>query len=235
MKGWFPEAASSYAGEIDGLIIFITVVVGIWFILAEGVLIYFALRFRRKEGRKATYLPGRTLRAMAFVLVPCALILGFDLLIDGVAAPVWDRIKQTLPPHDQLVRITGVQWAWRFTLPGPDGELDTADDFEVVNDLHVPVDDVVQFELTSNDVLHSIWIPELRLKQDAVPGRTIRGWFKATKEGKYEVICAEICGFGHTMMKGILTVESPDAYREWLESKTTEAETRKRKEEKEPG
>jgi cytochrome c oxidase subunit 2 len=235
MKGWFPEAASSYAGEIDGLIIFITVVVGIWFILAEGVLIYFALRFRRKEGRKATYLPGRTLRAMAFVLVPCALILGFDLLIDGVAAPVWDRIKQTLPPHDQLVRITGVQWAWRFTLPGPDGELDTADDFEVVNDLHVPVDDVVQFELTSNDVLHSIWIPELRLKQDAVPGRTIRGWFKATKEGKYEVICAEICGFGHTMMKGILTVESPDAYREWLESKTTEAEARKREEEKEPG
>ncbi len=235
MAGWLPEAASSYAGEIDWLIIFITVVVGIWFLVAEGILIYAALRYRRKEGRRAAYLPARTLRAMAVILVPCAIILGFDLVIDGVAAPVWDRIKQTLPPYDHLVRITGVQWAWRFTLPGPDGELDTNDDVEVVNDLHVPLNDVVQFELTSSDVLHSLWIPELRLKQDAVPGRTIRGWFKPTREGTYEVICAEICGFGHTMMKGALVVEGREAYHQWLQSKTAEAQARKRKEEKEQG
>jgi cytochrome c oxidase subunit 2 len=223
MARWLPTAASSYAGEIDWVIIFITVV-------AEGALIYSALRYRRKEGRRASYLPARTLRAMAVILVPCALILGFDLAIDSVATPVWHQIKESLPPHDEVVRITGQQWAWRFTLPGPDGELDTDDDVDVVNDLHVPLNDVVEFELTSSDVIHSLYIPDFRLKQDAVPGRTIRGWFKPTREGKYEVVCAELCGFGHTMMKGSLVVEGREAYHQWLQSKIAEAQAQRRKE-----
>jgi cytochrome c oxidase subunit 2 len=216
---WLPEAASSYAGDIDGLLVFITVVVGVWFLGAEAVLVALSLRFRRREGRPAAYIPATRLRVMAAVLVPCAVILGFDLVIDAVAAPVWAKVKETQPPHDELVRITGEQWAWRFRYPGPDGALDTEDDFETVNDLHVPVDAVVLFELEAKDVLHSLWIPQLRLKQDAVPGRRIRGWFKPTVEGRYEVICAEICGLGHTMMKGALVVEAQSAYREWISSK----------------
>jgi cytochrome c oxidase subunit 2 len=205
MSLWLPEAASSYAGEIDGLLVLITVIVGVWFLAAEGVLIYFALRYRRVEGRKAAYVPARTLRTMSFVLVPCAVVLGFDLVIDAAGAPVWDHVKQELPPADERVRIVGEQWAWRFTYPGADGLLDTEDDVEVINELH------------------ALWVPELRLKQDAVPGRTIRGWFKATREGSYEFICAEICGIGHTMMKAMLHVESPDAYRRWMQSKQTAA------------
>jgi cytochrome c oxidase subunit 2 len=223
MTRWLPEAASSYAGDIDGLLVFITVVVGVWFLLAEGLLVYMALRYRRRKGRPAAYLPGRTLRSMAFVLVPCAVILGFDLWIDAVAAPVWHQIKETAPPAEQTVRISGERWLWRFTYPGPDGALGTPDDIESVSELHVPVNQTVVFELTAKDVLHSLWVPELRLKQDAVPGRTIRGWFRAIREGRYEVICAEICGLLHTNMKATLVVEPAADYLRWLQSKTSPA------------
>ncbi len=215
---WLPEAASSYAEKIDGLLVFITVIVGAWFLASEALLVYLALRYRRVEGRPAAYIPANTLRVMAVVLVPCVVILVFDLVIDAVAAPVWHEIKETQPPHDALIRVSGEQWAWRFFYPGPDGVLDSADDFEVVNEMHVPVGAVVLFELVAKDVLHSLWIPALRLKQDAVPGRSIRGWFKATREGRYEIICAEICGFGHTLMKSGLVVENQTAYRAWLDS-----------------
>jgi cytochrome c oxidase subunit 2 len=79
---------------------------------------------------------------------------------------------------------------------------------------------VLRFELTSRDVLHSFFVPELRTKQDAVPGRTITGWFEPTALGTFEIICAEICGFGHTLMKGALTVEREEEYRSWLNART---------------
>jgi cytochrome c oxidase subunit 2 len=217
---WLPPAASSYAGDIDGLLVSITVIVGAWFIVAEALLLFFALRFRRREGRRAAYLPGDRLRVMSFVLVPCAVILCFDLFIDAAAGPVWTAIKETSPEPELRVRIQGEQWAWRFTYPGPDGEFGTEDDRETVNELHVPLDSVVGFELAAKDVLHSLWIPALRLKQDAVPGRSIRGWFIPTAPGRYEIICAEICGFGHTLMKGALVVEDREAFQTWLDARS---------------
>jgi len=216
---WLPQAASSYAADIDGLLVEITWIVGAWFVIAELVLLFLIFRFRRKQGTRAAYLPGKSLRAMCVVLVPCAVILGFDLFIDAIAAPVWASIKESRPPHDELVRITGEQWAWRFTYPGPDGKLDTDDDIHSLNEMHVPVDKVVQFELGSRDVLHSFFVRELRTKQDAVPGRTITGWFEPTVPGTFEIVCAEICGFGHTLMKGSLTVESEEDYRSWLSAR----------------
>jgi cytochrome c oxidase subunit 2 len=230
LESWLPKAASSFAGDVDWLLGFITWIVGIWFLAAEGILIFFVLRYRRRPGVRAAYVPARRLRAMAFVLVPCAAILGFDLVIDAVAAPIWHRIKETLPPAQETIRITGEQWAWRFRLPGPDGRLDTADDIEVVNELHLPVDAVVQFELTAKDVIHSFWMPEMRLKQDAVPGRTIRGWFQPTRVGHYEMDCAQICGLGHTMMKASVVVESREAYESWVREKAGSAQVTSREE-----
>lgn len=219
MPDWLPEPASSYAADLDWLLIFITVIVGVWFVVAEVLLIYMALRFRRRPGIKAAYIPARGLRAMSFVLLPCAVILMLDLWIDAVAAPIWDHIKTELPENpDEYVRITGEQWMWRVRYAGPDGLLDTADDVETFNDLRFPVNAVVQFELTAKDVLHSLWVPALRLKQDAVPGRVIRGWVQPILEGSYEVICAEICGVGHTMMKGALLVQSREEFDSWLAS-----------------
>jgi cytochrome c oxidase subunit 2 len=223
MPNWLPEAASSYAGRIDYLLILITVIVGVWFLVAEGLLVYMALRFRRREGRTAAYLPARSLKAMSWILVPCGVILMLDLVIDAAGAPVWADIKERIPPHEELVRIQGERWIWRFTYAGPDGQLDTADDFETLNDLRVPVDTVVQFDLRSKDVLHSFWVPALRLKQDAVPGRSIRGWFEPILEGSYEVVCTEICGVGHTMMKGAMQVLSREEYDQWVQTQLAAA------------
>ena len=219
IEKWLPVAASSFAKDIDGLMVFITMIVGVWFIIAEAVLLTLAFVYRDREGRKAAYLPANTLRSAAVVLIPCVLVLGFDLWIDMVATPIWDHIKVNRPEPDEVVRITGEQWSWRFTYPGADGVFDTEDDFQTVNELHVPLNKVILFELEAKDVVHSLWIPTLRLKQDAVPGRSIQGWFEPTLAGRYETICAEICGFGHTMMKAAIVVEEVEAYETWIASK----------------
>src|SRR5437867_1053276 len=100
--------------------------------------------------------------------------------------------------------------------PGPDGKFQTSDDYQVDNDLRVPVNKVVRVLLGSHDVIHSFFIPQARLKQDALPGREIPAWFNITKPGVYEIPCAELCGFGHSGMKGQLTVYSDADYQKWL-------------------
>lgn len=224
MNFWLPQAASTYARDIDGLIWMITAIVGVWFLVAEAVLLFFVVKYRKRTGRPASYVTGDRRKQIAWILVPCAAILACDLIIDGASAHVWDKMKMTEPKADLTVRIQGQQWAWIFTHPGPDGRLDTPDDVVAMNDVHVPVNKVVRFELRSNDTLHSLWIPELRLKQDAVPGRTIYGWFQGTKAGAYGVLCAELCGAAHGMMRGTLTVDEPDAYRAWLAGTAAAAE-----------
>ena len=90
------------------------------------------------------------------------------------------------------------------------------DDVELGNELHVPVNQNILVDLTSKDVLHSFFLPVVRLKQDVVPGRTIRAWFNATVPGRYELPCAELCGFGHYTMRGFLIVHSPEDYAKWV-------------------
>src|ERR671922_310118 len=114
-----------------------------------------------------------------------------------------------------FILVTVLMVVFLIVYPGPDGKLNTEDDVKFDNDLHVPVNKVVRVHLTSKDVIHSFFLPSLRLKQDAVPGRTILVWFEATKPGKYELPCAELCGFGHSGMKGWLHVHSPEEYQEW--------------------
>jgi cytochrome c oxidase subunit 2 len=113
------------------------------------------------------------------------------------------------------------QWAWVFVHGGPDRKLGTADDIVTVDELHVQVDRVYQFELMSKDVLHSFSVPVFRLKQDAVPGRTIRGWFKPTQRGRFDIQCAEICGIGHGLMPGAIVIESTEEHQAWLRAQST--------------
>ena len=120
-----------------------------------------------------------------------------------------------MPPGDVFVQVTAKQFNWDFTYPGPDGKFATEDDLTVENELHVPVDKVVRLTLQSRDVIHSLFIPNMRFKQDTLPGRRIEGWFKATKTGEFEIPCAELCGFGHSGMLGSLKVQSPTEYAAW--------------------
>ena len=122
-----------------------------------------------------------------------------------------------MPNIPPTVEVTARQFEWRLRYPGPDGEIGTIDDIHHVNDLHIPVDEEILVDLKSMDVLHSFFLPELRVKQDAVPGMKIPVWFKALEPGEYDLVCAELCGWGHYKMKGRLTVQSREDYDAWLE------------------
>ncbi|MEE9171716.1 MAG: hypothetical protein V3U41_02260 [candidate division NC10 bacterium] len=121
-----------------------------------------------------------------------------------------------MAPGDVRVHVTGKQFNWEILYPGPDGRFGTADDLQVDNELHVPVGKIVRVTLKSKDVIHSFFLPNLRLKQDTMPGREIEAWFEATKPGVYEIPCAELCGFGHSGMLGHLTVHSAEDYEKWV-------------------
>lgn len=217
MLGWLPENISTYGHKIDHVIEVIYYIVGVWFILAQAVLFYFLFFYRKKVAPKAVYERGMGLKKLAWILIPVTLVVGFDLGIDIIQGPVWDEIKIHLPQNpDQIIQITGKQFAWDFITPGVDNKLGTGDDIKTTTDLYVPVNQKIIFELNAVDVLHSFWVPQLRLKQDAVPGRTIKGWFEATKVGEYDIACAELCGVGHGNMKGRLHVLRVEDYQRWM-------------------
>lgn len=216
----YVSSASSYAGKIDGLILLILLIVGFWFMLAELVLFGLIFKFSAKKNKKALYIAGEKPAEKRWVSWPHYATLVFDVLIIVAALRVWHEVKLTMPAPDETVRIEAQQWAWTFTHAGADGKLGTPDDIRTVDELHVAVDKTYHFELTSRDVLHSFSVPAFRLKQDAVPGRVIRGWFKPTMVGEFDVQCAEICGIGHGIMPARLVIESREQHAAWLRSNT---------------
>ncbi|MBW8057448.1 MAG: cytochrome c oxidase subunit II [candidate division NC10 bacterium] len=212
LETWLPENVSTYGAEIDFLFYVIYYITGVAFILVAAAMVAFLIIFRHREGRRARYVHGNTVLEIVWT-VGTALIV---IVLGIMSEPLWARIKQQVPPSDIQVRVTGKQFNWEILYPGPDGKFETADDVQMDNELHVPVNRVVQVFLTSKDVIHSFFLPNLRLKQDALPGRTIQAWFEATKPGVYEIPCAELCGFGHSGMLGYLTVHSAKDYEKWV-------------------
>lgn len=212
----FATSASTFAPSIDHLIFLIAALVGFWLIVAEVALFWLMFRYRRKDGRPAQYVTGEEKHLTKWVTVPHFLVIVCDLVIIVPAILVWVNVKQNMPPAERTVRIFSQQWAWSFQQPGPDGILDTADDIRTVGELHVAVNTTYHFELQSRDVLHSFSVPEFRLKQDAVPGRTITGWFKATRAGTYDIQCTQMCGMGHGLMAGRIVVETPQQHAAWI-------------------
>ena len=212
-----PLSASTFSDDIDFVIKLIAVTVGVWYILANIVFFGFLFKFRDR-GEKAQYISGEEKHQKRWVTIPHYLVLICDIFLLVGAIQVWYKVKQDLPLADDKVRIIGQQWSWIFQHSGEDGKLDTPDDVTTVNELHVRVDKTYHFELQSKDVVHDFSVPVFRLKQDAVPGRTITGWFNATVEGTYDVQCAEMCGIGHGLMVASITVESEKEHLEWLKT-----------------
>ncbi|MEO6165109.1 MAG: cytochrome c oxidase subunit II [Candidatus Binatia bacterium] len=219
MHSWFPENVSTYGGDVDGIFWFIFYIVTVWFFITEGLILYFIFRYRRKPGRSAVYATGDTWSQLAWVLVPLAIVVVLDLLIDIRGADVWAKVKGQRPPAELVVHGVGKQFNWEFIYPGPDGKFGSEDDLATDNELHVPVGKVIHVILSSKDVIHSFFLPHFRLKQDAVPGRQIPVWFEATKTGEFEIPCAELCGFGHSGMNGKLFVHSPEDFQKWNQEK----------------
>ena len=220
----YVAAASTYAKDVDNLIVLIAVLVGFWFILCEGMLFWLIVRYRAKEGVRADYITGDEKDLKRWITIPHMLVLVCDVFILYGAIQVWIDIKQTLPEKPyETVRVVGQQWAWSFVHPGADGKLDTPDDIKTVDELHIAADRPYIYELEARDVLHSFSVPVFRLKQDAIPGRVIKGWFQATKTGEYDIQCAEICGIGHGMMAGRIVIQTPEQHMAWVVENTPTA------------
>ncbi|MFT4621772.1 MAG: cytochrome c oxidase subunit 2 [Myxococcota bacterium] len=212
----FQPQVSSFAGEIDSLILFVTVMVGFWYLLTKGMFFYLIFRFREKPGVKAEYITGKEKHLKRWVTIPHLVIILCDVFLIFGAVRVWYNVKQFMPEAQQTIRVVGQQWAWTFQHPGPDGELDTDDDISLIDELHIESGVTYHFMLESKDVLHNFSVPAFRLRQDAVPGRRILGWFKAEVTGEYDIQCAEMCGIGHGIMGAKLYVESPEQHSSWI-------------------
>lgn len=218
MISWYVTQASSYAADVDDLFLLIALIVGAFFLAAEFVLIWLIVKFRARPGVKARYVTGEKTSETKWVSYPHYLVLIFDIIIVAAALRVWFDVKIDLPPAEEQVRIIAQQWAWTFVHAGPDGRLDTADDIRTVSVLNLQVNRLYHFELHSKDTLHSFSVPAFRLKQDAVPGRSIVGWFRPTVTGEFDIQCAEICGIGHGLMAARVRIRSAAAQAAWMET-----------------
>ena len=216
--GWMPPDVSTYGPAIDSTTRFVFYTVGSIFILTEALLVLFVILYRRKGkgGGRADYVAGNTWKQLAWILIPVIIVTMLDLSIEAKARPVWRFVKESLPKEDMTVKVRAVQFGWEFIYPGPDGKFGTKDDLVQTNTLVVPANRVVRLIITSKDVIHSFYIPVLRFKQDAVPGREIPQWFEVTQPGKYEIACSQLCGILHWAMKGILIADTPEEYQQWV-------------------
>jgi cytochrome c oxidase subunit 2 len=244
-----PELASEHGHQIDQVIGMVHVLMFALFVVWGGLFVYMLFRFRKGRNPKADY-QGVKSHLSSWGEVGVAVVEA--ILLIGFSIPLYSQRVDALPAEDEatVVRVIGEQFAWNIHYPGPDGEfgrtvpelvdaatnpigLDrddpaAADDVTTINQLHVPVNKPVLIYLSSKDVIHSFFIPEMRIKQDAIPGLQFPLWFEPTvttaemqeikgKEGfTYEIGCAQLCGIGHYRMKGFTTVHTQEEYDAWM-------------------
>lgn len=215
-----PETVSTYGPAIDQMYYVILVITGVVFFLTEGILIAFLVMYRHKEGRKAAYIHGSTKAEVIWTVTPFLIVMSIAL----ASKSSWDLVKDpaNIPADAMQLVVTAKQFEWNVTYPGPDGRIGTDDDFTVRNQLHIPVNRAVRVNLRAEDVIHSFFLPEFRLKQDAIPGREIPVWFEATRTGEFTLGCAELCGLGHYRMRGTVYVQTEADFQSWAASRAEE-------------
>ncbi|MGE3541215.1 MAG: cytochrome c oxidase subunit II [Candidatus Tectimicrobiota bacterium] len=199
----FPEQASTIAEKIDLLFVFLVGVSLFFAGLICALLVYFALRYRRRsEAEQPLPLEGNLRLELLWTGVPLAL----TMVMFFWGANLY--IANARPPVNALeILAVGKQWMWKFQHPAGPRE---------INELHVPVGQPVKLTLASEDVIHSFYVPAFRVKMDAVPGRYTSVWFEATKTGVFHLFCAEYCGTAHAGMIGRVVAQSPSDYERWL-------------------
>lgn len=202
----FPEQASSNAQKVDALMLFELGILLFFTILICVLILVFCARFRRgvRVDRSNPPTHGKLMETI-WIVVP---------LLISIVMFVWStRLFYELyepPPDAAEISVVGKQWMWY--LQHPQGRSET-------NELHVPLGQAVKLNMTSQDVIHSFYIPAFRIKQDVLPGRYTSLWFRPTKVGKYNLFCAEYCGTNHSIMTGYVHVMEPADYEQWLAAK----------------
>jgi len=199
----WPAAASLNAHEVDHLILGFTVVTLLLTVPIFVGITYFALRYRVGRAADRRHGEGRDVRIeLLWMLIPFALTLGFFLW----GAMIFNT--EVNPPADAMqIEAIGRQWMWKFEHPGGQAE---------INDLHVPARQDIKINMISQDVIHSLYVPALRVQMETLPDRYTQLWFKADRPGVYRLYCSEYCGTDHSKMDGELTVMSPADFAKWL-------------------
>ncbi|MBX7153650.1 MAG: hypothetical protein K1X91_01725 [Bacteriodetes bacterium] len=217
----FPENVSTYGQDIDQLFWLVLVFAGTAFVISVFILLYPLFKNHHSRIQRAKYITGEGKAHFKWVIIALCVLTMSDFIILFAEHHTWEEFETLPQQKDAEYIVTGRQWNWAFTYPGLDGNLGTADDVvidEPNSELHVPLSKNVFFQLKAKDVLHSFFVVNSRLKQDCIPGRTITRWINFTKEGKYDISCAEICGIAHSQMRNFIVVESQEKYNTYIDS-----------------
>ncbi len=207
-----PVNASEHGDAVDFLFWLITAITFVTFVAVEALLVFFAFKYRYDPNRKAIFTHGNHRLEVVWTVTPAVIL--FALVLAN--QKVWAKIRYgDLPPNSTQVEVTAQQFRWSFKMLGTAERFNKGADF-APGVLHVPLGKPVAVSLRSKDVLHSFWLPNFRVKLDAVPGMTGRVWFTPIKTGTYEIACAELCGMEHWNMRGLLKVVTPQEYEAWL-------------------
>ncbi len=203
----FPESASTLAGKVDALYFF-SLAVSIFFTVLIFVgTVFLFIKYRRKhDDQIGVPIHGSLVLEIIWSVIPFII----TMVLFGWGAQVF-YVAVKKPADAKEYFGTGKQWMWKFQHPEGHREINT---------LHVPVGEKIKVTLTSEDVIHSFYVPAFRVKMDVVPGRYTQIWFEATKTGSFHLFCAEYCGAEHSQMIGTVYVMKPDEYQTWLEGGT---------------
>jgi cytochrome c oxidase subunit 2 len=201
----FPERASTVAGSVDDLYFFLVTVSGFFSVLIFAAVFYFAIKYRRRSpDERPKPITGSLALETIWSVIPFIL----TMVMFGWGASLYFRNSRA-PAGTLEIYVVGKQWMWK--LQHPEGA-------QEINNLHIPVGVPVRLIMTSEDVIHSFYVPAFRVKQDVLPGRYTTMWFQPTRPGKYHLFCTEYCGNQHSGMVGWVEVMTPADYQEWLSS-----------------
>jgi cytochrome c oxidase subunit II len=217
LRAWLlgPQG-SVFAGKVDNLYMFIFGLSAFFFLLIAVLAIGSAIVWRRKPGRKTPHITDNLTLELVWSVVPLLICIGiFFWGVDGF-------VEGQVAPNEALeITVTAKKWQWAFEYP---------DGTRTLNEVHVPVNKPVRFLMSSEDVLHDFFVPDMRVKHDIVPGRYTQVWFTPTVEGLHRATCAEYCGKGHSDMSAKVYVDSPEKYAKWMEEGGDEWKTMSPKE-----
>ena len=213
---WFPPQASTTASDVDTLYDVLLIVSVPIFVLVMTVAIYSVVKFRARPGDKGDGAPihGNTLLEVVWVTIPF-------LLVSALAVYGWVVLddQEEPQPNAMIVNVTGQQFSWSFQYPGEAGAAPVTS-----NELILPVGQPVDFKIQALDVIHSFWVPAFRLKSDAVPGIETEFRVTPSAEGNYDVVCAELCGLGHSTMRQTVRIVPPEEFETWISEEQAAAE-----------
>jgi len=216
---WGPNPTTSQDGyRVDKLFWIITGLVSASFLIVLVMLLVTVLRDRARPGVKARYDHGSSLHDKRFTAVVSVMVfLALDASVLWITMHDLRQAVWNIPTGKNVLRVEVLaqQWAWNFRLPGADDEFGTADDIVTINHLHVPQGRPVVVHGSSKDVIHSFFVPDMRIKRDVNPGAINKVWFQAEQAGDHEILCAELCGFAHYQMHGTLTVVPEGSWDAW--------------------